>query len=120
MILVFCAGAFRVRDGLPPEHVADRARFIVLVGVVAFRAIGGIIGAVANSMQESQIIDPAPVFPDAVPGRRDVPDRDDAQLAANGFAIHSRRRIFTKGLQAILPANETFANMRRRRRSRWR
>jgi hypothetical protein len=26
------------------------------VGVLAFRAMGGIIGAVANSMQESQII----------------------------------------------------------------
>jgi imidazolonepropionase-like amidohydrolase/ABC-type multidrug transport system permease subunit len=49
--------------GMPPlEHPWSLMAF-VLIGVVAFRAMGGIIGAVANSMQESQIIIQLLYFP---------------------------------------------------------
>jgi imidazolonepropionase-like amidohydrolase/ABC-type multidrug transport system permease subunit len=49
--------------GMPPlEHPASLFAF-VLIGVMAFRAMGGIIGAVANSMQESQIIIQLLYFP---------------------------------------------------------
>jgi imidazolonepropionase-like amidohydrolase/ABC-type multidrug transport system permease subunit len=49
--------------GMPPvEHPLSLYVF-VLIGVMAFRAIGGIIGSVANSMQESQIIVQLLYFP---------------------------------------------------------
>ena len=49
--------------GMPPlEHPGSLFLFI-LIGVCAFRAMGGIIGAVANSMQESQIIIQLLYFP---------------------------------------------------------
>jgi imidazolonepropionase-like amidohydrolase/ABC-type multidrug transport system permease subunit len=49
--------------GMPPlEHPWSLFTF-VLIGVVAFRAMGSIIGAVANSMQESQIIIQLLYFP---------------------------------------------------------
>jgi imidazolonepropionase-like amidohydrolase/ABC-type multidrug transport system permease subunit len=49
--------------GMPPlEHPVSLFVF-VMIGVVAFRAMGGIIGAVANSMAESQIIIQLLYFP---------------------------------------------------------
>src|SRR5580693_6003636 len=49
--------------GMPvPENSGSLAVF-VLIGVCAFRAMGSIIGAVANSMQESQIIIQLLYFP---------------------------------------------------------
>jgi len=49
--------------GMPPlEHPGSLFAF-VLIGVIAFRAMGSIIGAVANSMQESQIIIQLLYFP---------------------------------------------------------
>src|SRR5277367_2643814 len=48
---------------MPPlEHPVSLFLF-VMIGVMAFRAMGGIIGAVANSMQESQIIIQLLYFP---------------------------------------------------------
>ena len=53
----------RVVYGMPPlEHPVSLYLF-VLVGLMAFRAIGSIVGAVANSMQESQIIVQLLYFP---------------------------------------------------------
>ena len=46
----------------PVEHPFSLYLF-VLIGVMAFRAIGGIVGSVANSMQESQIIIQLLYFP---------------------------------------------------------
>jgi imidazolonepropionase-like amidohydrolase/ABC-type multidrug transport system permease subunit len=49
--------------GMPPlEHPISLLVF-VLLGVFAFRAIGSIIGSVANSMQESQVIIQLLYFP---------------------------------------------------------
>jgi imidazolonepropionase-like amidohydrolase/ABC-type multidrug transport system permease subunit len=49
--------------GMPvPENLGSLSIF-VLIGVCAFRAMGSIIGAVANSMQESQIIIQLLYFP---------------------------------------------------------
>src|SRR5580698_10213365 len=49
--------------GMPvPKNSGSLAAF-VLIGVCAFRAMGSIIGAVANSMQESQIIIQLLYFP---------------------------------------------------------
>jgi imidazolonepropionase-like amidohydrolase/ABC-type multidrug transport system permease subunit len=53
----------RVMWGMPlPQNLGSFFLFIVL-GVIAFRAFGGIIGAVANSMQESNIIIQILYFP---------------------------------------------------------
>jgi imidazolonepropionase-like amidohydrolase/ABC-type multidrug transport system permease subunit len=53
----------KVMWGMPiPANLGSFFLFIVL-GVIAFRAFGGIIGAVVNSMQESQIIIQILYFP---------------------------------------------------------
>jgi imidazolonepropionase-like amidohydrolase/ABC-type multidrug transport system permease subunit len=53
----------KVMWGMPlPANLGAFFLFVVL-GVLAFRAFGGIIGAVANSMQESQIIIQILYFP---------------------------------------------------------
>ena len=53
----------RVVYGMPPLAHPFSLYVFVLIGVTAFRAIGGIVGAVANSMQESQIIVQLLYFP---------------------------------------------------------
>src|SRR5579885_1890895 len=53
----------RVIYHMPPlDHPWSLLAF-VLLGLLAFRAIGGIVGAIANSMQESQIIVQLLYFP---------------------------------------------------------
>jgi imidazolonepropionase-like amidohydrolase/ABC-type multidrug transport system permease subunit len=49
--------------GMPPVEHPFSLLLFVLIGVLAFRAIGGIVGSVANSMQESQIIVQLLYFP---------------------------------------------------------
>ena len=49
--------------GMPPLEHPWSLMVFVLIGVLAFRAMGSIIGAVANSMQESQIIIQLLYFP---------------------------------------------------------
>jgi imidazolonepropionase-like amidohydrolase/ABC-type multidrug transport system permease subunit len=49
--------------GMPVPANSGSLAIFVLVGVCAFRAMGSIIGAVANSMQESQIIIQLLYFP---------------------------------------------------------
>src|SRR5689334_12693944 len=46
----------RVLYGLPPIDHQFSLFFFLAVGVMAFRAIGGMVAAVVNSMQESQIV----------------------------------------------------------------
>jgi imidazolonepropionase-like amidohydrolase/ABC-type polysaccharide/polyol phosphate export permease len=61
VVLVFAVA--KLWWGMPlPPNMGSFAAFLVL-GVLAFRAFGGIIGAVANSMQESQIIIQVLYFP---------------------------------------------------------
>ncbi len=53
----------RVMYHMPPlDHPWSLLAF-VLLGLLAFRAIGGIVGAIANSMQESQILVQILYFP---------------------------------------------------------
>jgi imidazolonepropionase-like amidohydrolase len=49
--------------GMPAVAHPLSLYIFVLIGVMAFRAIGGIVGSVANSMQESQIIVQLLYFP---------------------------------------------------------
>jgi imidazolonepropionase-like amidohydrolase/ABC-type multidrug transport system permease subunit len=49
--------------GMPVPQNSGSLAIFVLIGVCAFRAMGSIIGAVANSMQESQIIIQLLYFP---------------------------------------------------------
>ncbi len=49
--------------GMAPVQHPFSLYLFVLIGVMAFRAIGGIVGSVANSMQESQIIIQLLYFP---------------------------------------------------------
>jgi imidazolonepropionase-like amidohydrolase/ABC-type multidrug transport system permease subunit len=49
--------------GMPVPRNSGSLAVFVLIGVCAFRAMGSIIGAVANSMQESQIIIQLLYFP---------------------------------------------------------
>jgi imidazolonepropionase-like amidohydrolase/ABC-type multidrug transport system permease subunit len=53
----------RLVYGMPPLENPISLYVFVLLGLMAFRAIGSIVGAVANSMQESQIIVQLLYFP---------------------------------------------------------
>jgi imidazolonepropionase-like amidohydrolase/ABC-type multidrug transport system permease subunit len=62
-LVVLVLGLSKVWWGMPlPENLGSLFIFLI-VGTVAFRAFGGIIGAVSNSMAESQIIIQILYFP---------------------------------------------------------
>jgi imidazolonepropionase-like amidohydrolase/ABC-type multidrug transport system permease subunit len=62
-LVVLVLGLAKVWWGMPlPENLGSLFLFLI-AGTIAFRAFGGIIGAVSNSMQESQIIIQVLYFP---------------------------------------------------------
>jgi len=94
--------------GMPPlEHPVSLFAFIV-VGVMAFRAIGGIVGSVANSMQESQIIVQLLYFPMLFLGGATFPIGIMPKWL-QGVAQFIPTTYLSTGLNSILTAHETFA-----------
>lgn len=95
--------------GMPPlEHPWSLFAF-VLIGVVAFRAMGSIIGAVANSMQESQIIIQLLYFPMLFLGGATFP----IAIMPNWLQIVAQfipTTYLSTGITAILEGHETFWN----------
>lgn len=92
--------------GMPPlEHPGSLTVF-VLIGVLAFRAMGGIIGAVANSMQESQIIIQILYFPMLFLGGATFP----IAIMPNWLQIVAQfipSTYLSTGITAILEGHET-------------
>jgi imidazolonepropionase-like amidohydrolase/ABC-type multidrug transport system permease subunit len=92
--------------GMPPlEHPGSLFAF-VLIGVVAFRAMGSIIGAVANSMQESQIIIQLLYFPMLFLGGATFP----IAVMPNWLQIVAQfipSTYLSTGITAILQGHET-------------
>jgi ABC-type multidrug transport system permease subunit len=92
--------------GMPPlEHPWSLFTF-VLIGVMAFRAMGSIIGAVANSMQESQIIIQLLYFPMLFLGGATFP----ISIMPNWLQIVSQfipTTYLSLGLNGILGGHET-------------
>ena len=92
--------------GMPPlEHPWSLFTF-VLIGVVAFRAMGSIIGAVANSMAESQIIIQLLYFPMLFLGGATFP----IAIMPNWLQIVAQfipTTYLTTGITAILQGHET-------------
>jgi imidazolonepropionase-like amidohydrolase len=81
----------------------------VLIGVLAFRAMGSIIGAVANSMQESQIIIQLLYFPMLFLGGATFP----IAIMPNWLQIVAQfipTTYLTTGITAILQGHETIWN----------
>jgi ABC-2 type transport system permease protein len=95
--------------GMPPlEHPGSLFVF-VLIGVLAFRAMGGIIGAVANSMQESQIIIQLLYFPMLFLGGATFP----IAIMPNWLQIVAQfipTTYLTTGITSILEGHETIWN----------
>jgi imidazolonepropionase-like amidohydrolase/ABC-type multidrug transport system permease subunit len=95
--------------GLPPlEHPISLYAF-VLIGVLAFRAIGGIVGSVANSMQESQILVQLLYFPMLFLGGATFPIGIMPKWLQQ-VAQFIPTTYLSTGLNAILTANETIAD----------
>jgi imidazolonepropionase-like amidohydrolase/ABC-type multidrug transport system permease subunit len=92
--------------GMPvPENSGSLAVF-VLIGVCAFRAMGSIIGAVANSMQESQIIIQLLYFPMLFLGGATFP----ISIMPNWLQMVSQfipTTYLSLGLNGILGGHET-------------
>lgn len=92
--------------GMPPlEHPWSLSVF-VLIGVLAFRAMGSIIGAVANSMQESQIIIQILYFPMLFLGGATFP----IAIMPNWLQIVAQfipSTYLSTGITAILEGHET-------------
>ena len=81
----------------------------MLIGIVAFRAIGSIIGAVANSMQESQIIIQLLYFPMLFLGGATFP----IAIMPNWLQIVAQfipTTYLSTGITAILEGHETIWN----------
>jgi imidazolonepropionase-like amidohydrolase/ABC-type multidrug transport system permease subunit len=97
----------RVVYHMPPlEHPLSLYAF-VLLGLIAFRAIGSIVGAVANSMQESQIIVQLLYFPMLFLGGATFP----IAIMPNWVQTLSQfipSAYLSTGLTAILQGHETF------------
>jgi hypothetical protein len=88
-----------------PENSGSLAIF-VLIGVCAFRAMGSIIGAVANSMQESQIIIQLLYFPMLFLGGATFP----ISIMPNWLQMVSQfipTTYLSLGLNGILGGHET-------------
>jgi imidazolonepropionase-like amidohydrolase/ABC-type multidrug transport system permease subunit len=101
----------RVIYGMAPlEHPISLYVF-VLIGLTAFRAIGSIVGAVANSMQESQIIVQLLYFPLLFLGGATFP----LSVMPNWLQTVAQfipSRYLSEGLIGILQGNETlFENL---------
>lgn len=95
--------------GMPPlEHPLSLYLF-VLIGVLAFRAIGGIVGSVANSMQESQIIVQLLYFPMLFLGGATFPIGIMPQWLQQ-VAQFIPTTYLSTGLNSILTANESIAD----------
>ncbi len=99
----------RLIYGMPPlEHPIALYSF-VLLGLMAFRAIGSIVGAVANSMQESQIIVQLLYFPMLFLGGATFPIAMFPKwLQITAQFIPST--YLSTGLTGILQGHETFWN----------
>ena len=99
----------RVIYGMPAlEHPWSLYAF-VLLGLLAFRGIGSIVGAIANSMQESQIIVQLLYFPMLFLGGATFP----LAIMPNwllGIAQFIPTTYLSTGLTAILEGHETFLN----------
>ena len=95
--------------GMPPlEHPWSLMTF-VLIGVLAFRAMGSIIGAVANSMAESQIIIQLLYFPMLFLGGATFP----IAFMPNWLQIVAQfipSTYLSTGITAILQGHETIWN----------
>jgi imidazolonepropionase-like amidohydrolase/ABC-type multidrug transport system permease subunit len=95
--------------GMPPlEHPWSLMTF-VLIGVLAFRAMGSIIGAVANSMAESQIIIQLLYFPMLFLGGATFP----IAFMPNWLQIVAQfipSTYLSTGITAILEGHETIWN----------
>ena len=98
----------RVMYGMPPlAHPVSLVVF-VLLGLVAFRGIGSIVGATANSMQESQIVVQLLYFPLLFLGGATFPiGIMPGWLQAVAQFIPTT--YLSTGLTAILEGHETFA-----------
>jgi imidazolonepropionase-like amidohydrolase/ABC-type multidrug transport system permease subunit len=95
--------------GMPPlEHPISLYVF-VLIGVLAFRAIGGIVGSVANSMQESQIMVQLLYFPMLFLGGATFPIGIMPKWLQS-VAQFIPTTYLSTGLNSILTANETIAD----------
>jgi imidazolonepropionase-like amidohydrolase/ABC-type multidrug transport system permease subunit len=97
--------------GMPSlDHPVSLYMFVAL-GVVAFRALGGLIAAVANSMQESQLIIQLFYMPMLLLGGATIPIAIMPQwLQIVGQFLPSTH--FSTGMQSILLGNETiFGNL---------
>ena len=92
--------------GMPPVQHPLSLYIFVLIGVTAFRAIGGIVGSVANSMQESQIIVQLLYFPMLFLGGATFPiGIMPAWLQSAAQFIPTT--YLSTGLNAILTGNES-------------
>jgi imidazolonepropionase-like amidohydrolase/ABC-type multidrug transport system permease subunit len=92
--------------GMPPLEHPGSLFIFVMIGVVAFRAMGSIIGAVANSMQESQIIIQLLYFPMLFLGGATFP----IALMPNWLQIVAQfipSTYLSTGITAILQGHET-------------
>ena len=99
----------RIVYGMPPLEHPWSLYVFVLIGLSAFRAIGSIVGAVANSMQESQIIVQLLYFPLLFLGGATFPlSVMPNWLQAVAQFIPSR--YLSEGLIGILQGNETLAD----------
>ncbi len=94
--------------GMPPVAHPISLYLFVLIGVTAFRAIGGIVGAVANSMQESQIIVQLLYFPMLFLGGATFPIGIMPQWLQQ-LAQFIPTTYLSTGLNAILTGNESIA-----------
>src|SRR5580698_8719048 len=92
--------------GMPAVAHPLSLYIFVLIGVMAFRAIGGIVGSVANSMQESQIIVQLLYFPMLFLGGATFPiGIMPAWLQSAAQFIPTT--YLSTGLNAILTGNES-------------
>ncbi len=93
--------------GMPPLENPISLYAFVLLGLMAFRAIGSIIGAVANSMQESQIIVQLLYFPMLFLGGATFP----IAMFSKWLQIIAQfipTTYLSTGLSGILQGHETF------------
>lgn len=95
--------------GMPPLAHPLSLYLFVLVGVLAFRAIGGIVGSVANSMQESQIMVQLLYFPMLFLGGATFPIGIMPKWLQS-VAQFIPTTYLSTGLNSILTANENFAD----------
>lgn len=92
--------------GMPAPQQPFSLFLFIAIGVLAFRAMGGIIGAVANSMQEANIIIQLLYFPMLFLGGAMFP----IAIMPNWLQIVAQfipTTHLSTGLQAILLGNET-------------